>query len=309
MPSPLFAEELAHYGPDQGPDQRQAGAPSLAASRAYCRGLARRHYENFSVASILLPRRLRSHFHAVYAYCRWADDLADEIGDPARSLRLLDWWEDQLNECYAGRATHPVFVALDATISQFSIPAEPFRDLLTAFRQDQRIARYETRDDLLGYCRNSAHPVGRLVLYLGRCHDQPRAVLADNICTGLQLANFCQDVARDWQRGRIYLPLEDCRRHGYREPDFAAACCDERFRRLLAAEVSRAEEYLRAGLPLVERVPQFLRGDVWLFAQGGLAILDQIRRVNYDVWSHRPVVTRGKKLRLLAGCVWRNWRG
>jgi squalene synthase HpnC len=305
MSSRLFAEELAHYGPDH----RLTAPPSLAASRAYCRNLARRHYENFSVASMLLPRRLRPHFHAIYAYCRWADDLADEIGDPVRSLQLLDWWEDQLDACYAGRAAHPVFVALDATISQFSIPAEPFRDLLIAFRQDQRVTRYETRDDVLRYCRNSANPVGRLVLYLGRCHDQPRTALADNICTGLQMANFCQDVARDWRRGRIYLPLEDCRRHGYREPDFAAACVDERFRRMLAAEVARAEDHLRAGLPLVGQVPRFLGGDVWLFAQGGLAILDQIRRVNYDVWSRRPVVSRVTKLRLLAGCVRRNWRG
>ncbi len=303
MTGATFTDELAQHGPGHAP----RCAPSLAASRAYCRRLARAHYENFSVASLLLPRALRPHFHAIYAYCRWADDLADETCSTDRALRLLDGWEEQLQECYAGRATHPVFVALRETIAEFSIPAEPFRELLAAFRQDQRTTRYETAEDALDYCRNSANPVGRMVLHLGRCHDQPRTALADNICTGLQLANFCQDVSGDLRRGRIYLPQVECRRHGYGEADFAAARYDDRFRRLLAAEVDRAESYLRAGLPLVDQVPDFLRGDVWLFAQGGLAILDRIRRVDYDVWSRRPRVSRTAKLRLLAGGWWRNW--
>ena len=165
MSSATFTAELARFGPDEA-----AAPPSREEARAYCRHLARTHYENFTVASWLLPRALRQHFYHVYAYCRWADDLADEVHEPGRSEALLDWWEEQLEACYRGDARHPVFVALRETIEQFAIPAEPFRDLLTAFRQDQRQTRYETADALLGYCRYSANPVGRLVLHLGRCH-------------------------------------------------------------------------------------------------------------------------------------------
>src|SRR5262249_5390131 len=151
---------------------------------------------------------LRPHFYAIYAFCRRADDLADETGDPQLSLSLLDDWQQQLDLCYAGQPQHPVFVALRETIEEFLIPPEPFVRLLTAFRQDQHVTRYATHADVLDYCRNSANPVGRLILYLGRCHDERRGALADSICTGLQLANFCQDVARDWAKGRIYLPCE-----------------------------------------------------------------------------------------------------
>ncbi len=215
--------------------------PRLPQAQAYCRRLARTHYENFTVASWLLPRKLRQHFANIYAYCRWSDDLADETAGGAESLQLLDWWQSQLDDCYRGIATHPVFVALQSTIDEFDIPIDPFRDLLIAFRQDQTQTRYETFDDLLGYCRNSANPVGRLVLYLGRCHDDRRGQLADNICTALQLANFWQDVARDYDRGRIYLPQESCRRAGYDEAMFARREFNPQFRQLLAGEVDRAE--------------------------------------------------------------------
>lgn len=301
MPPASFAAELELYGPCA----REQKQPSRRASRRYCRRLAHRHYENFTVASLLLPRRLRRHFYHVYAYCRWADDLADETGDPGKSLALLQWWEDQLYECFKGAARHPVFVALAETVEQFAIPPDPFVDLLVAFRQDQRIARYETFDQLLGYCRYSANPVGRLVLYLGGCHTEERQRLADSITTGLQLANFWQDVARDWDRRRIYLPLADCCRFGYDESMFARREFNESFRRLLAAEVSEAEGWLRRGLPLVGMVPRELRVDVALFIQGGLAILEAIRRQGFDVWSKRPVVSRFEKLRLLAKCWWR----
>ncbi len=302
MASMPFQVDLDRYGP------ASEGAPAAtqAESRAYCRELAHRHYENFHVASLLLPRPLRPHFHAVYAYCRWSDDLADEINNPQRSLELLDWWEAELQACYAGSARHPVFVALRDTIAEFSIPIEPFADLLVAFRRDQVVHRYETADDVLGYCRYSANPVGRLVLYLARAHDERRGALADAICTGLQLANFCQDVAGDWQRGRIYLPQAECRRFEYGEADFACRAANENFRRLLAGEVDRAAGYLRRGLPLVDMMPRGLRGDVWLFAQGGLAILERIHQVNYDVWQRRPKISRLGKLRLLAGAVRRN---
>jgi squalene synthase HpnC len=305
MPTDSFAADLLRYGPDWA----AAEAPSLGVSRRYCRRLAQRHYENFTAATRLLPRRLRQDFCNVYAYCRWADDLADETGDPARSLDLLDWWERELRHCYDGRAAHPVFVALSDTIHRFDIPQEPWADLLVAFRQDQGTTRYETFEQLLGYCRNSANPVGRLVLYLGRCHDAARAELADAICTGLQLANFWQDVAQDWDRGRIYLPQEHLRRFGYGESDFARRESNDAFRRLMAFEVDEAERWLRRGAPLVGLVSRELRLPVALFVGGGLAILDAIRRVDYDVWSARPTVTRWEKLRLLARGWWRLKRG
>jgi squalene synthase HpnC len=253
-----------------------------------------------------LPRRLRPHFYAVYSYCRWADDLADEIHEHARSLDLLDWWEGQLRACYTGQVDHPVFVALGRTIAEFAIPIEPFTDLLVAFRRDQQVHRYETFADLLDYCRYSANPVGRLVLYLAEAHDDARAKLADLICIGLQLANFCQDVAADWDRGRVYLPHDVCREFKYAEADFDARRMNDAFRQLLAHEVDRAADYLHAGLRLVDLMPVGLRGDVWLFAQGGLAILAAVRRVGYDVWRRRPALSRFDKLRLLAGALARN---
>jgi squalene synthase HpnC len=296
----MFSHDLDLFGPDATPRPL-----TLDESRRYCRRLAERHYENFTVASRLLPRRLRQHVCNVYAYCRWADDLADETGDPQRSLALLDWWEKLLHECYEDQATHPVFIALSETIRQFDIPVEPFLDLLTAFRQDQQVTRYETIDQLLGYCRYSANPVGRMVLYLGQCHTPERVRLADSICTGLQLANFWQDIARDWDRGRVYLPQADCRRFGYDEGCFARRECNEAFRRLLAARVEDAEGRLRAGLPLAMEMPKGLRLPVALFAGGGLATLEAIRRQRFDVWTRRPTVSRAERLRLLLGCWWK----
>ena len=301
----MFSDDLKRYGPEA----QQAGPPSQRRSRRYCRRLAKRHYENFTVAGRLLPRELRQHFCNVYAYCRWADDLADETGERKRSLALLDWWERQLHDCYTGQPRHPVFVALAETVRKFEIPPEPFVDLLVAFRQDQRVTRYENFDQLLEYCRYSANPVGRLVLYLGQCHTPGRVRLADSICTGLQLANFCQDVAGDWDRGRIYLPVADCRRFGYDESNFARRECNRDFRRLLAAEVDRAEGWLRNGLPLVEKMPSELRLAVALFIHGGLAILDATRRQDFDVWTSRPEVSKIGKLRILVSCWWRLRRG
>ncbi|MEN6450026.1 MAG: squalene synthase HpnC [Thermoguttaceae bacterium] len=297
----MFSGDLERFGPGAtGP------APTLRESRRYCRRLAGRHYENFTVVSdLLLPRRLRQHVASVYAYCRWADDLADECHDPQRAIELLDWWERQLRDCYRGRATHPVFIALSETIEQFDLPADPLLDLLVAFRQDQRVTRYETTEQVLEYCRYSANPVGRLVLYLGRCCTPDRAELSDAICTGLQLANFCQDVARDWQRGRIYLPQAECRRFGYDEAAFARHEANDAFRRLLASEVDRAEGRLRAGMPLVAEMSDGLRLPVALFAAGGLAILEAIRRQKYDVWTTRPTVGRLEKLRLMGRCWWK----
>lgn len=300
----LFAEQLARFGPCE---RRQPC--SLTDAQHYCRRLAATHYENFTVGSWLLPRDLRQHFANVYAYCRWADDLADETIDGHDSLALLDWWEQQLRDCYRGEATHPVFISLSETVREFEIPIQPWLDLLTAFRQDQRVARYETFDELLGYCRNSANPVGRLVLHLGRCATPDRAQWSDSICTGLQLANFLQDVAGDWDRGRIYVPRESLKRFGYDETAFGRRECNDTFRRMMATEVDRAEQFLLEGLPLVRSAPEKLRVDVELFIRGGQAILQRIRAVEYDVWSQRPRVSRWQRVRLLGGCLWRAWRG
>lgn len=296
MTRAAFAADLAAFGPEAAPART-----SPAEAREYCRRLACAHYENFSVASWLLPRALRPHFYHVYAYCRWSDDLADETGDRRASLALLDWWEKQLDDCYAGQASHPVFVALGETIREFGIPRQPLADLVSAFRQDQHVDRYETFEELLDYCRRSANPVGRIVLYLGHAYDERRGLLSDSICTGLQLANFWQDVAGDWDRGRIYLPLADCRRFAYGEDDFIARRASPAFRKMLAFEVDRAEQWLRQGLPLIDELPRALSGEVWLIAQGGLKILRKIRQAEFDVWARRPRVTRGDQACLLAG--------
>lgn len=294
----MFARDLNIYGPDARPQSPM----SLSDAQDYCRALAKGHYENFTVASWLLPKRLRQHFYNVYAYCRWADDLADEVGDAQQSLELLDWWQNELKSCYHGQSCHPVFIALAETVVKFKIPIDPFLDLLTAFRQDQKVVRYETIDDLLQYCRYSANPVGHLVLYLGECYSVERAKLADSICTGLQLANFCQDVANDFDRGRIYLPQAECRRAGYCEPSFSERKYNQAFLALMKNEVDRAEGLLIAGLPLVNIVPKELKLDISLFIHGGLAILQAIRRRNYDVWTSRPRVSKMEKILLLFRC-------
>jgi squalene synthase HpnC len=296
-----FAEELARYGPE-----RRTTPVDRATARVYCGRLARGHYENFTVASVLLPRPLLRHFHAVYAFCRWADDLADETGGGPRALTLLRWWRDEFLTCYDGRPSHPVTVALQETVRTFDIPAEPFLDLLFAFEQDQLVKRYGSYEQLLGYCKCSANPVGRIVLYLFRSFDPGRAALSDSICTALQLANFWQDVARDYAIGRIYLPEEDCLRFGYGLDDvgkFTPA-----FAELLRFEVDRTRDLFYRGFPLIDRVPTAARADVELFIRGGLAILRKIESRGYDVWAQRPKLARWEKGALLAGALWRRLR-
>jgi squalene synthase HpnC len=298
-----FHSQLSRYGPE-----REYAAPSLAQAQSYCADLARTHYENFSVASLLLPRKLLPHFHAVYAYCRWADDLGDETGGGSRALSLLEWWRRELLHCYQGKARHPVMVALQQTIRRFDIPSRPFLDLLIAFKQDQTVKRYDTYEQLLGYCRNSANPVGRLVLYLCEVHDERRGELSDSICTGLQLANFWQDVARDYDIGRVYLPAEDRQRFGYGDADLDARRFTPAFRDLLHFEVERARELFLRGQPLVELIPIAFRGDIELFIEGGLAILRKIEQIGYNVWARRPALAKWEKAVLLGGALWRRAR-
>jgi squalene synthase HpnC len=292
--------EIASRLPPQG--------SSLERSQEYTRWLAKHHYENFTVASRLLPRHLRQHFYNVYAYCRWSDDLADEVASTIVSLELLDWWEDELRQCYAGTRTHPVFIALHETIRAFDIPMQPFADLLTAFRQDQHIRRYPTWEAVLGYCRNSANPVGRLILYLGGYRDVERQTLSDFTCTALQLANFWQDVSRDLDKDRIYIPLDALAGHGLTESDLFSRRFDERYARLMRELVVRTRELFKQGLPLLDTVEPQLRVDIELFSRGGLSVLDAIEAIGYNTLQIRPSLSSVAKLRLLTQTYAKRYR-
>ena len=296
-----FRQELLQWGPESLRNRRA----SLPEAEAYCRALATTHYENFPLVSWLLPRYLHQHFYNVYAYCRWSDDLGDEVRDPGRSLELLAWWRGELAECYAGRTRHPVFVALRQTIGEFGIPSQPFEDLVSAFEQDQRVLRYDTFEQLRDYCRRSADPVGRIVLSLCRAYDEQNVAWSDSICTGLQLANFWQDVKRDFEIGRVYLPREDRERFGYIDIDLENRVTNEAFLELMRFEIDRARRFLTDGLPLVERLPGRLCVDIDLFVRGGLRILDRIEAIGYRVWDRRPVVTKADAARLLVASVCR----
>jgi len=281
-----------------------AVAPTLDEARAWCRNLAETHYENFHVASWFLPKRLRPHFHAIYAYCRVSDDLGDEVADHAQALALLDQWSDELDACYAGKARHPVFVALAETIRECRIPKEPFADLLTAFKQDQTVTRFRTMDEVLAYCRYSANPVGRLVLYVCGYTDPERFRLSDATCSALQLANFWQDVASDYQqRDRIYLPQDAMQRFGVTDETIAAGQATPEFRALLKDQVAYARSLFEAGLPLIGMVDSELALDLDLFSRGGLEILHAIEQRGYDVLSARPAISKSTKIALALRAV------
>jgi len=275
-------------------------APSLEEAQEYCRQLARTHYENFSVATWFLPKKLRQDFLNVYAYCRISDDLGDEVGDAAAALALLDEWQGELDACYEGSPRHPVLVALAETVRKFSIPKHEFSDLLIAFRQDQTVTRFETFDNVLAYCRYSANPVGHLVLYLCGYRDDERQQLSDYTCTALQLANFWQDVSVDYDKGRIYLPLEDLRRYAVSAQDLAGKRNTPAFREMMKFEVERARQWFERGLPLVGKVDKELAVDLELFTRGGQEILKAIERQGFAVLGRRPVISRTRKLALVA---------
>jgi squalene synthase HpnC len=247
---------------------------------------------------------LRQDFFNVYAYCRISDDLGDEVGDPNASLRLLEQWEAELDACYAGSPRHPVFVALAETVRKCEIPKQTFVDLLTAFRQDQRVSRYATFEDVVGYCHYSANPVGHLVLYVCGYRDTERQALSDFTCSALQLANFWQDVSVDYANGRIYLPLEDLHRFGVTEDDIAAQRNTSAFCEMMRFEVERARDWFRRGLPLVEKVDRELATDIELFSRGGQEILNAIEAQGYNVLGKRPAISKSRKLTLVARAAW-----
>ena len=277
--------------------------PTLEEARAWCRHLAETHYENFHVATWFLPEKLRPHFHAIYAYCRVSDDLGDEVGNTEQSLALLDLWGQELDACYEGRMRHPVFVALAETIRACNIPKEPFADLLTAFRQDQLVTRYATMNDVRGYCRYSANPVGRLVLYTCGYRDEERFRLSDATCSALQLANFWQDVRVDFAKNRVYLPQDDMQRFGVSDSTIEKGIATPEFRALLKYEVEFARDLFHQGLPLISMVSRDLAVDLDLFSRGGLEILNAIERRDYDVLSARPAISKRTKMQLALRAV------
>ena len=272
---------------------------SPAEAQAYTRWLATHHYENFNVVSWLLPKELHQDFYNLYAYCRWADDLGDEVPDPARALELLDWWEDELNACYSGKPSHPVFVALRTTILAKEIPKQPFADLLKAFRQDQTVKRYGTWNAVMSYCVYSANPVGRLVLYLCGYRDEPRQLLSDATCTALQLANFWQDVSRDLDKGRIYIPLDIAASHGVSEADIVQRRFHPGYVALMQDLITQTRALFAQGLPLAKLVDAQLSVDIEMFSRGGLAVLDAIESIGYDTLHRRPAISKAKQARLL----------
>ena len=287
-------------------DPEQLGrAWAVEESLNYTRWLATHHYENFHVVSFLLPKRLHQDFYNVYAFCRWADDLGDEIGDPAESLRLLAWWRGELQAMYAGPARHPVFVALKDTAARHELPIEPFDDLIKAFEQDQTVTRYRNFEEVLHYCRYSANPVGRLVLGLCGYRDAARQELSDATCTALQLANFWQDVIVDLAKDRVYLPLDLLERHGYPLDHLFARRFDERFRAVMKEAIAVARELFLKGLPLAGQVDRRLAIDLELFSRGGLKILEKIERQDYDVLRARPAISKTERVGLLLGALTR----
>ena len=299
-------------------------AASLPDAYLYCERLARSHYENFNVGGWITPKNKLPHVYAIYAWCRMVDDLGDETTpdgrrqasheagrpDPdvaAHRLSRLDWWESELDAMYGGEPEHPISLAVQHTVSTFNIPPDPFHRLIHANRIDQGTGRFATLDDVLDYCRYSANPVGHLYLHLFGYDDAERQRLADDTCTALQLANFWQDVARDYrERGRIYLPLADMADFGVSEDDIASGRATDAFRALLRHECDVAMRLFQQGAPLVQTLEPSARLPVALFTRGGVAVLDAIRKQNFDVLSRRPALSKGHKMWLLASAWFSN---
>jgi squalene synthase HpnC len=280
--------------------------PSLEQAQAWCHRLATTHYENFHVATFLLPSALRPHFDSVYAFCRTSDDLGDEVADTATATRLLSAWRAMLQQCFdrPELSRHPVFVALQPTIAACHLPIEPFADLISAFEADQVYTHHASLATLESYSRYSANPVGRLVLRVSGYRDETLMQLSDEICTGLQLANFYQDVVEDRARGRRYLPADAMQCFGVTDEQLVARRFDSNLRDLMQFLVADARARLTRGQRLVSLVDRELASTLSLFVKGGYAILDAIAAQDYDTLRSRPVVTKVAKLRLLCGALY-----
>lgn len=294
-------DELKQWGPEAL--GKGGESPTLEFSQQYCRRLARSHYENFVVVGVFTPPRLRIAFEAVYGFCRWADDLGDETGSPEKSGQLLGWWQQQLEEVYrpgAPEPRHPVYVALKPVINQFQLPIKPFSDLISAFMQDQWKTRFTDHAELLDYCTRSANPVGELVLRLFDEASEKNLVMSNDICTGLQLANFWQDVSRDLVKGRIYIPQKSMEKHGVTERDLARVSATEAFRQMLAEEVEKTRDLFESGRGLPEKLHGRVGLALRLFHAGGVATLDAIEKSGFDVLTRRPRVGKMTQLMLMA---------
>jgi squalene synthase HpnC len=285
------------------PKQYFEAAPTMSAnaieSEAYTKWLSHAHYENFHVVSFLLPKHLHQDFYNVYAFCRWSDDLGDEFGGATTSVPLLTDWRRQLNEMYAGEASHPVFVALQQTIARHDLPLQPFDDLLSAFLHDQTVTRYANWSEVFAYCQNSANPVGRLVLMLCGYRDEQRFAWSDQTCTALQLANFWQDVSVDLQKDRVYIPQSVMDRYGYRTEELFAGVEDDRFVGVMREVCAEARRKFLDGLPLISTVNRQLAIDLDLFSRGGLKILDKIEDQGYRVLRQRPKISKWERALLM----------
>lgn len=274
---------------------------TLSEARVLCDRMARSHYENFTVMSWLLPRAMRPHVAALYAYCRTVDDIGDEA--PGDRLELLDRYEEELDAAFDGQPARPVLVALQETIRQFDLPRDPFARLIEANRIDQRAAFHATFDDLLHYCAHSANPVGRLFLMLFGYRDGERFALSDATCTALQLTNFWQDIQRDRTAGRVYLPQEEMTAYGVTEQDLDADRASTTLQALVRFQVERTRRLFADGLPLIDSVRSRLRTDLTLFSRGGLAILDAIERQGFDTLISRPTLSGASKAGLIASSL------
>ena len=250
------------------------------------------HYENFPVASVLLPSRLRQPVSAIYAFARSADDIADEgEATPTERLALLDRFRAELGAIEAGRSPEsPMFRRLAPEIRSHALPIRLFRDLLDAFSQDVVKERYADFDELLDYCRRSANPVGRLMLHLYRAVSEDNLRQSDCICSSLQLINFWQDVAIDWKKPRVYLPQEDLRRFGVSDAQIAAGRVDRNWRELMRFQIDRARDLMHQGTPLGRAIPGRIGLELRMVVAGGLRILERIEAVDYDVFTRRPVL-------------------
>ncbi len=285
-----------------GPDALRA-AHDLREARVFCARLARGHYENFPVASRLVPARLRPAVQAIYAFARIADDFADEEAHEGRRIERLDEWQRMLDDCFRGEAIHPVFVALREAVSTFALPRQPFVDLLAAFRMDVTQTSYADEAALLEYCRLSANPVGRLLLRLFGYTQETLTPPSDAICTALQLANHWQDVAIDLERGRIYLPEDARRRFGVTDSELSSGQATEAFRALMRDRVARTRALFAAGRPLCDAVRGRFRWELRLIWLGGQRILDRIEAAGYDVLSARPRLGPADALVILGRAV------
>lgn len=278
----------------------------IKSSFKYCEDIAKSHYENFPVASLLLPKEKRKYVYAIYAFARAADDFADEpdiMGGAEKRLALLNEWHEKLKNVYNGKSVDPIFIALRNTVEVNQIPIETLENLLTAFKQDVVKSRYDTFDEVLAYCANSANPVGRLVLMIFGCHDEEFFKYSDNICTSLQLTNFWQDIEVDLRKNRVYLPEEDLKKFNYSYDDLFEKKYDQRFKDLLSFEVNRTQKIFDEGKKLLELTAnnertKKLSKELKLTWLGGTEILNKISEIDYDVFNKRPSISTADKIKI-----------